>query len=255
MTGPGTNSYLVGGGERNEWAVIDPGPAVAEHIEALLAAAPGAVRWILATHTHLDHSPAATLLKQHTHAEVLGRLPDHPQQQDASFRPDRQLVDGERLVLGPQVTLRAIHTPGHASNHLCFLFEEEKTLFTGDHLMQASTVVINPPDGDMAAYIASLRGLLHEDIEWLAPGHGFLMTQPQKVVQGVIDHRLKREAKVRLALRERGPATLEQLLPEVYDDVDPRLLPVAARSLLAHLAKLSVEGEALEAGGQWQTQA
>lgn len=255
MTGPGTNTYLVGGGALNEWAVIDPGPALPEHIEAVLKAAPGRIRWILATHTHLDHSPAAVLLQQHTHAEVLGRLPDHPHKQDGSFAPGRVLNDGERIEVCPQATLRVIHTPGHASNHLCYLLEEEKTLFTGDHVMQASTVVINPPDGDMAAYIASLRGLLHEDIEWLAPGHGFLMAQPQKAMQAVIDHRLKREGKVLQSVRDHGPATLEQLLPIVYDDVDPRLLPVAARSLLAHLGKLAVDGVATETVGQWRVAA
>jgi len=252
MTGPGTNTYLVGGGERNEWAVIDPGPALPEHVEAILAAAPGAIRWILATHTHLDHSPASVMLKQHTHAEVLGRLPEHPHKQDGSFVPDRVLNHGERLVVGPQATLRVVHTPGHASNHLCYLLEEEKTLFTGDHLMQASTVVINPPDGDMAAYLASLRALLHEDIDWLAPGHGFLMAQPRKAMQAVIDHRLKRESKVMSVLREHGPATLEQLLPHAYDDVDHRMLPVAARSLLAHLDKLRTDGVASEVQGHWR---
>jgi glyoxylase-like metal-dependent hydrolase (beta-lactamase superfamily II)/8-oxo-dGTP pyrophosphatase MutT (NUDIX family) len=252
MTGPGTNTYLVGGGARNEWAVIDPGPARPEHVEAILKAAPGAIRWILATHTHMDHSPAALSLQRHTHAQVLGRRPDHPDRQDESFAPDRVLNDGERLAVAPGATLRVIHTPGHASNHLCYLLEEEKTLFTGDHVMQASTVVINPPDGDMAAYIASLRSLLHEDIDWLAPGHGFLMAQPRQAMQGVIDHRLRREAKVVRALRAHSPATLEQLLPWVYDDVDPRMLPVAARSLLAHLNKLRGEGGVSEATGQWQ---
>lgn len=252
MTGPGTNTYLVGGGARNEWAVIDPGPALPEHVEAVLAAAPGAIRWIFATHTHQDHSPAAVMLKQHTRAPVLGRWPEHPHRQDGSFAPDRVLSDGERIEVGPQATLRVIHTPGHASNHLCYLLEEEKTLFTGDHVMQDSTVVINPPDGDMAAYLDSLRALLRADIEWLAPGHGFLMAQPQKALQALIAHRLKREAKVMCALRDKGPATLEQLLPFVYDDVDPRMLPVAARSLLAHLNKLRGDGVVVEAVGHWR---
>jgi glyoxylase-like metal-dependent hydrolase (beta-lactamase superfamily II) len=251
MTGPGTNTYLVGGGAANEWAVIDPGPNLPEHVEAILHAAPGPVRWILATHTHHDHSPASVPLKQHTHAPVMGRVAVHSHKQDGSFTPDRVLEDGERLALAPGVTLRVLHTPGHASNHLCYLLEEEKTLFTGDHLMQASTVVINPPDGDMAAYLRTLRALLDEDIDWLAPGHGFLMAQPRRVVQGVIEHRLKREAKVLATLRAHGPATLEQLLPHAYDDVDPRLLPVAARSLLAHLDKLRTDGVAVDADGHW----
>lgn len=251
MTGPGTNTYLVGGGASNEWAVVDPGPDLPEHVEAVLRAAPGPIRYILATHTHHDHSPAAVPLKQHTHAPVMGRVALHPHKQDGSFTPDRVLEHGERLAIAPGVTLRVLHTPGHASNHLCYLLEEEKTLFTGDHLMQASTVVINPPDGDMAAYLHTLRALLDEDIEWLAPGHGFLMAQPHKVVQAVIDHRLKREAKVMTALRAHGPATLEQLLPHAYDDVDPRMLPVAARSLLAHLGKLRSDGRAGERTGVW----
>lgn len=253
MTGPGTNTYLVGGGARNEWAVIDPGPDLPEHVEAVLHAAPGPIRWILATHTHHDHSPASVPLKQHTRASVMGRLALHPHKQDGSFVPDRVLEDGERLTVAAGVTLRVLHTPGHASNHLCYLLEEEKTLFTGDHLMQASTVVINPPDGDMAVYLRTLRALLDEDIDWLAPGHGFLMAQPRQVVQGVIEHRLKREAKVLASLDAHGPATLEQLLPHAYDDVDPQLLPVAARSLLAHLDKLRTDGLADERAGRWVT--
>ncbi|MBL0728398.1 MBL fold metallo-hydrolase [Piscinibacter sp. HJYY11] len=251
MTGPGTNTYLVGCGAANEWAVIDPGPDLPEHVEAVLHAAPGPVRWILATHTHHDHSPAAVALQQHTHAPVMGRVAVHPHKQDGSFVPDRVLEHGERLPIAPGVTLRVLHTPGHASNHLCYLLEEEKTLFTGDHLMQASTVVINPPDGDMAAYLRTLRALLDEDIDWLAPGHGFLMAQPHKAVQAVIDHRLKREAKVLDTLKAHAPATLEQLLPHAYDDVDPRMLPVAARSLLAHLDKLRTDGVATDREGHW----
>jgi glyoxylase-like metal-dependent hydrolase (beta-lactamase superfamily II) len=251
MTGPGTNTYLVGGGPRNEWAVIDPGPALPAHVEAILHAAPGPIRWILATHTHLDHSPAAVLLKQHTRAPIHGRVADFPEKQDGSFRPDVPLQGGERIEVAPGITLRVLHTPGHASNHLCYLLEEEKTLFTGDHVMQASTVVINPPDGDMAAYLASLRELMADDIEWLAPGHGFLMAQPRQAFQGIVDHRLKREAKVVKALREHGPGTLDALLPRVYDDVDERLFPVAARSLLAHLLKLEGDGVALLAEDRW----
>jgi glyoxylase-like metal-dependent hydrolase (beta-lactamase superfamily II) len=170
MTGPGTNTYLVGGGAENEWAVIDPGPLGEHHVRAVVDAAPGPIRWIFATHTHVDHSPATVLLKSLTGARVHGRLPDHREWQDATFAPEIALQGGERFELPGSTTLRAIHTPGHASNHICYLLEEEKLLFTGDHVMQASTVVINPPDGDMAAYIASLRALLEEDLEWLAPG-------------------------------------------------------------------------------------
>ncbi len=252
MTGPGTNTYLVGGGDSNEWAVIDPGPLDAAHVDAILAAAPGPIRWIFATHTHNDHSPASVPLKERTGAVTHGRIADHPQWQDASFRPDVTLRGGEVFVLPGGVTLRAVHTPGHASNHLCYLLEEEKLLFTGDHVMQASTVVINPPDGDMAAYIASLRSLLDADLEWLAPGHGFLMHEPRRALQAIIDHRLRREAKVVDALRELGPdAGTDALLARVYADVPPRLHPMALRSLTAHLLKLAHDGAAVEAGGVW----
>jgi len=252
MTGPGTNTYLVGGGPRNEWAAIDPGPLDARHVEAVLAAAPGPIRWIFATHTHHDHSPAAAALKARTGAQVLGRLPAHPEWQDTGFAPDTLLQGGERLALDEGVTLRAIHTPGHASNHLCYVLEEERTLFAGDHVMQLSTVVINPPDGDMAAYIASLRALLQEDLEWIAPGHGFLMPDPKRAIEAIVQHRLQREAKVLEAVRALGPASEEALLQRVYDDVPPRLHGVAMRSLKAHLLKLQHEGRVAPDNGRWR---
>ncbi len=251
MTGPGTNTYLVGGGPRNEWAVIDPGPLIDSHVEAILAAAPGPIRAIFATHTHTDHSPACVPLKARTGAVVHGRGPDHAEWQDASFAPDVALSGGERFTLPDGTTLRSIHTPGHASNHLCFLLEEEQLLFTGDHVMQLSTVVINPPDGDMAAYLGSLRHLATLDLAWLAPGHGFLMTEPRRAIEGIVAHRLKREAKVVDAMHALGPATAEALLARVYDDVKPQLLGVAMRSLRAHLFKLRDEGRATERGAHW----
>ncbi|HMC15994.1 MAG TPA: MBL fold metallo-hydrolase [Albitalea sp.] len=253
MTGPGTNSYLIAGAD-NQWAVIDPGPADPAHLQALLQAAPGAIRWIFVTHTHLDHSPGAALLKAQTGAPVLGRLPTYPEWQDDSFAPDRMLQGGERFELGGGSTLRVVHTPGHASNHLCYLLEEEKMLFTGDHVMQSSTVVINPPDGDMAAYIASLQALsreLGDALEWLAPGHGFLMEKPKRAFDWIVQHRLRREAKVLAALRELGAAEPEVLLKRVYDDVPERLHGVAMRSLNAHLIKLRDEGAATLAGQRW----
>ncbi|HEY9065301.1 MAG TPA: MBL fold metallo-hydrolase [Burkholderiaceae bacterium] len=259
MTGPGTNTYLVGGGERNEWAAIDPGPLDERHVEAILAAAPGAIRWIFATHTHTDHSPAVAPLKARTGATVYGQRSRHAQWQDATFAPDVELSGGERFELpgpdGGKTTLRVIHTPGHASNHLCYLLEEERLLFTGDHVMQASTVVINPPDGDMAAYVASLRALIADEgdrLEWLAPGHGFLMAQPTRAMQWIIEHRLKREAKVLAALQAApGGATPEALLGAVYDDVPARLHAMALRSLTAHLLKLEHDGKARRRGDAW----
>jgi glyoxylase-like metal-dependent hydrolase (beta-lactamase superfamily II)/8-oxo-dGTP pyrophosphatase MutT (NUDIX family) len=250
MTGPGTNTYLVRGDDER-WAAIDPGPADEAHVDAILAAAPGPITHILATHTHLDHSPACALLAARTGAKVAGRVAAYPDRQDPDFDPDVILADGERITLGAASTLRVIHTPGHASNHLCFLLEEEKTLFTGDHVMQLSTVVINPPDGDMAAYLASLRRLLDEDLEWLAPGHGFLLAEPKRAIEAIVAHRLKREAKVLDALNALGPAPAEALLGRVYADVPERMHPVALRSLTAHLLKLRDEGRARERAGGW----
>ena len=253
MTGPGTNSYLVGALQTNEWAVIDPGPADAAHVQALAAAAPGPIRWILVTHTHLDHSPGAALLAQATGAQVLGRRTPHAQWQDELFNPARELCDGERLALDAGTTLRVLHTPGHASNHLCFLLEEDSILFTGDHVMQGSTVVINPPDGDMAAYLASLARQRDElpDLQWLAPGHGFLVAQPRRVWDLLIRHRQQREAKVLAALTGE-PQSMDALLAQVYDDVPPAKHGAARRSLLAALLKLQAEGKAFEQDESWR---
>jgi len=250
MTGPGTNSYFVGdpGGP---CALIDPGPDDAAHVQALLAAAPGPITRILVTHTHKDHSPAAQALKAATGAPLFGRVADFPEWQDAAFKPDAALAHGERIELGADATLRVVHTPGHASNHLCYLLEQEKLLFTGDHLMQGSTVVINPPDGDMQAYLQSLRALLDIELEWLAPGPGFLIDRPHDVVHKTIAHRLQREAKVVAAIEQVGRGDVDALLPLVYADVSPRLHAVAARSLRAHLLKLRADGRADEADGQW----
>ncbi len=263
MTGPGTNSYLVGAGGGAGWTVIDPGPDSAPHLQALLATAAqagGAIERILVTHTHRDHSPGAVALSHATGAPVLGRTATHPEWQDASFAPLRELQHGERIALGDSAssaTLRVLHTPGHASNHLCFLLEEEATLFTGDHVMQGSTVVINPPDGDMAAYLRALRGLLEVELEWLAPGHGFLVARPHEVLRALIAHRLRREARVLEALHGLGPADIDTLLPAVYADVPAALHPVARRSLLAHLLKLQADGAARQggAGGLWAASA
>jgi len=251
MTGPGTNTYLIGGSDAATWAVIDPGPPSDAHVDAIVAAAPGPIDRIFVTHTHKDHSPAALALKERTGATVLGLAPLHREWQDATFAADVTLHGGERIAIGASTHLAVIHTPGHASNHLCYLLEEERTLFTGDHLMQASTVVINPPDGDMAAYLASLRALLPLDLEWLAPGHGFLMAEPRKAIEAVIAHRLKREGKVVAALAELGPAEPERLLAHVYADTPKHLHPVALRSLSAHLLKLRDDGRAAESAGRW----
>jgi glyoxylase-like metal-dependent hydrolase (beta-lactamase superfamily II) len=250
MTGPGTNSYLIDAGRH--CAIIDPGPADDRHTQALLDAAPaGAIRYILVTHTHRDHSPGAAALKSATGALVLGQTTPHRHWQDPTFAPDGELEHDARLTLAPGATLRVIHTPGHASNHLCFLLEEEHILFTGDHIIQGSTVVIDPPDGDMAAYLRSLQSLLREPLEYLAPGHGALIAHPHAAIQALIQHRLRREAKVLAALPRRQPADLPTLVRAVYDDVPPHLHALAERSLLAHLIKLQAESRARRVADSW----
>jgi glyoxylase-like metal-dependent hydrolase (beta-lactamase superfamily II) len=247
MTGPGTNTYLVG---TDELAVIDPGPPIEEHVRRIVELGAGRIRWILVTHTHVDHSPAAKQLKDATGAQVLGRPRPAHGHQDPDFVPDRVLEHGERLAIAG-ATLRAIHTPGHASNHLCYMLEETRMLFTGDHVMQGSTVVINPPDGDMRAYLAALEALAKENAAILAPGHGYLIGNPAKEIRRLIAHRLAREKKVTDAIARLGAPSAEELLPLVYDDVHPRIHPVAARSLAAHLDKLVADGAVRVRAGRY----
>lgn len=240
MTGAGTNTYLVGTGEL---AVIDPGPDDESHVRAIVNAGAGRIRWILCTHTHFDHSPAAERLKQLTGARVAAMsapLTDH----DFKLEADRTLSHEDSIQCGG-VAIQSIHTPGHASNHLCFLLSSNRMLFTGDHIMQGSTVVIWPPDGNMRAYIESLRRLRALDIKVLAPGHGHLMEDPHGEVDRLIQHRLRREEKVRQALTRAGGAavTVGSLLSLAYDDVPKALYEMAARSLQAHLDKLVEDGE------------
>jgi glyoxylase-like metal-dependent hydrolase (beta-lactamase superfamily II) len=248
MTGPGTNAYIIG---TDQLALIDPGPESAPHLAAMMEAVGKRLKWILCTHTHLDHSPAARALKQETHAQVLGygTVPDDGRQ-DRAFAPDRALRDGDVLDCG-ECRLRAVHTPGHASNHLCYLLEGERWLFTGDHIMQGSTVVISPPDGDMIAYLGALERLLTLDIAVVAPGHGHLIDKPHDEVRRLIAHRMKREQKVLDALRRAGSGTLDDLVPLAYDDVPRAIHPVAKRSLHAHLIKLADEGRARQNAEAW----
>jgi glyoxylase-like metal-dependent hydrolase (beta-lactamase superfamily II)/8-oxo-dGTP pyrophosphatase MutT (NUDIX family) len=250
MTGPGTNTYLVGDASTGV-AVIDPGPPDAGHIARIVEVAPGPIRWILCTHTHVDHSPGADLLKEHTQAPTYGMLAAYKERQDQTFVPDHELVEGERLEIAG-ATLRVLHTPGHASNQLCFLLEEEHLLFTGDHIMQGSTVVINPPDGNMSHYFASLERLYEEDIQWLAPGHGFLMERPYEIVERLLVHRRTRENKVVNALRDAGRGSVDAIVATVYDDTPEGLHKLAMRSLLAHLQKLETDGRATQEEAVWQ---
>lgn len=257
MTGPGTNTYLVGAPGSDTISVIDPGPSDADtdaHLQAVMEAVGAArITRILVTHTHKDHSPAALRLRELTGAVLVGRRAAHSEWQDAHFAPKLEPADDERYVLGEGCTLRAVATPGHASNHLCWLLEEEKLLFTGDHVMQGSTVVINPPDGHMGSYLASLKRLLYLELDWFAPGHGFLMARPHDEVRKLIAHRLAREAKVLAALRAGALAVADDLLPTVYGDVPQARHGIAMRSLTAHLQKLAEDGlAAVDASGTWQ---
>lgn len=253
MTGPGTNTYLVGGGPGNAWAVIDPGPDDPAHIDAILHAAPGPIRQIFVTHTHRDHSPGARLLKEKTGATTYGMPARHHEGQDTVFAPDVTLGDGDAVTLPDGRQLRAIHTPGHAANHFCYALPDAKLVFTGDHVMQGSTVVINPPDGHMATYLASLEKLAALAPEWLAPGHGFVMDQPARRIARLVNHRLARESRTLDALARLGPATIETLTPVVYADVPAARHAVARRSLQAHLEKLAEDGLAsVSAEGQWR---
>ncbi len=234
MTGPGTNSYLVG---TSELAVVDPGPDEPSHVDALVEVGRGRIRWVVVTHTHLDHAPAAATLAERTGAKVIGFGPRD------DFDPDRSVGEGFELA-GDGFCLRAVHTPGHASNHLCWLLLEEAMLFSGDHVMQGSTVVIAPPDGDMARYMASLARLLELDppVASIAPGHGSLLDDPLSVVTGILEHRRQREQAVLDALRRARRATIDELVVPVYADVHEALHPVARLSLWAHLRKLRDEG-------------
>jgi glyoxylase-like metal-dependent hydrolase (beta-lactamase superfamily II) len=242
MTGAGTNTYLVG---TDQLAIIDPGPDDPDHLAAILDAVGDArIRSILITHTHPDHWPAAVPLAARTGAEILGFASRD------GLELSRRLGNGS-MIQAHDFRLRAVHTPGHADNHLCFLLREEQLLFTGDHVMHGSTVVIYPPEGDMTAYLASLEKLLaiKPPLLALAPGHGELFEDPESVLRGIIEHRLAREAKVVSALAAAaGPVTVDVLLPSVYDDVEERRLVIARGSLWAHLRKLVDDGRATTTG-------
>ena len=223
MTGPGTNCYLIGGGERNEWAALDPGPADDAHVQAIVDAAPGRDPLDLRhPHPQGPFARGAGLEGDAPARSLLGMAALHAEWQDTDFMPDVPLRGGERFELPGDSTLHVIHTPGHAGNHLCYLLEEERMLFTGDHVMQGSTVVINPPDGDMGAYLRSLRELMALDARLARPGPRLPDAEPRRAMQQIVEHRLKREAKVLAGLRRAGGASaMDELLAAVYDDVPP----------------------------------
>mgnify|MGYP000929443850 FL=1 len=263
MTGPGTNSYLVGE-PATGYTVIDPGPADTDHLQRLWQAAQfedgtgGNVLRIVCTHSHPDHSPGAAPLQALCQGgpPILG-LPSAPTARAASaFAPDRPLLNRELLAhmlpgldvetaLKPVHTLQVIYTPGHAANHVCLLLEEDGLLFSGDHILNGSTTVIDPPDGNMADYLDSLDALTEactaHGVQYILPAHGHVIDGALDAIAKLKAHRLAREAKVAAAMQALPAGTPDDWLPLAYDDVDPRIWPVAKRSLLAHVERITAQ--------------
>lgn len=249
FTYTGTGTYIVGHGEV---AVIDPGPLLEEHFQALLQALDGErVTHILITHTHLDHSPLAARLKAQSGAPTFafgphgsGKAGGAPVEEDGDrdFRPDHELRDGDPIK-GRGWTIECVYTPGHTSNHMSYALREERALFTGDHVMGWSTTVVAPPDGDMGAYMASLRKLLARDDEILWPTHGPPVRDPRPFLRACIAHREAREAQIVRCLRD-GIGRIPDMVAVMYADVDRRLHPAAARSVHAHLLHMVETGRA-----------
>lgn len=267
----GTQTYIVGAGA--EVAVIDPGPDDtgaaghadtngAGHVEAILKAVGDArIVAIVCTHTHRDHSPASRPLQAASGAPIIGCAPlalvdDGPRADaafDAEYRPDRVLSDGERLA-GDGWTLEAVATPGHTSNHLCYSVVESGALFTGDHVMGWSTSVVSPPDGDMAAYMASLQKLYDREDRVLYPAHGPQIDNPRQLVRGMLGHRRQRERQIVRLLEEAGPHVIPAFVAAMYKGLDERLHGAAGRSVLAHLIDLERQGRVAVRGEQWMIQ-
>ncbi len=250
LTFKGTNSYIVGKGQV---AIIDPGPDDPEHLAALLAATRGeTVTHILITHTHKDHSPLAAALKAETGAVTYAFPPITERRGDATasptgspfvdrdFVPDHCLKDGQ-IVTGTGWTLEAIHTPGHAPDHLCFALKEENTLFSGDHVMGWNTSVIAPPEGNLGDYLDSLEKLLARNDRIYWPAHGGRITAPQRWVKAYLMHRKMRENQILDCLRE-GPMAIETIVSRLYPNLAPELIPAATLSVRAHLAHLVEKG-------------
>jgi glyoxylase-like metal-dependent hydrolase (beta-lactamase superfamily II) len=238
MTYHGTNTWLLD--EPDGTIVIDPGPADASHVAAILAATGGRIARILLTHTHPDHLGATAALQAASGAPVLA----WPKPWFRGFTPTHAIADGEQIG-----SITALHTPGHASDHLCFA-RDDGVVFTGDHVMSWSTSIVSPPDGDMAAYMASLRTLLARDDRLYLCGHGPPLPEPAALVRGMLSHRISREAAVLRAL-EAGPKTEAELVAALYTGLAPHLTQAAQRSVLAHLLKLETEGKAEREGDAW----
>ena len=252
----GTQTYLVGNaGDR---AVIDPGPDEPAHLQAIIDAAGDApITAILCTHTHRDHSPGAGPLATATGAPIVGCAqlviadngPRADEAFDTTYRPDRVLQDGES-VTGDGWTLRAVATPGHTSNHLCFALEESGALFTGDHVMGWSTSVVVPPDGDMGEYLSSLQTLYEREDRVYYPAHGAPVEKPRQLVRGMIGHRRQRERQI-LTLLAEGPRSLPEFIPVMYKGLDPRLEKAAQMSVHAHLIDLERRDMVNRSGERW----
>lgn len=253
----GTQTYVVGHGDV---AVIDPGPLGDDpaHVDALIDILKGErVVAIMCTHTHRDHSPAAAPLKAATGAPIIGCAPlvldDSGPRDDASFdrtyAPDQVLADGD-TVTGKNWTLTALATPGHTSNHLCYALPEERTLFVGDHIMGWSTTVVSPPDGDMAAYMASLELLTTRDDRIYYPAHGDPITNPQRTARSHLSHRKLREAQI-LRLLSEGVQSITAMVGQMYSGIDPRLHGAAGRSVLAHLLDLETRRVVVRNRDSW----
>lgn len=254
----GTGTYIVG---RGQVAVIDPGPALDEHVKAILEATRGeTISHILVTHTHNDHAPAAAPLKAATGAVVMGCGPhgsgrhgdgvDVEEGGDRSYVPDVQLGDGERVSVGG-LTFEAVYTPGHTSNHVCFSVPGAQAFFPGDHVMGWSTTVIAPPDGDMADYLRSLEKLLALPEVPYYPTHGNPIVRSHDFVRALIAHRHAREAQIEVCIA-RGLSTIAQMVPVIYSEVDPRLHPAASRSVLAHLQHMVATGRIIADGSSYR---
>ncbi|MBA4355970.1 MAG: MBL fold metallo-hydrolase [Novosphingobium sp.] len=267
----GTQTYIVGAG--SEVAVIDPGPNDtgvaghadtngAGHVEAILKAVGDArIVAIVCTHTHRDHSPASRPLQAATGAPIIGCAPlaledDGPRADssfDTGYAPDRVLADAERIY-GDGWTLEAVATPGHTSNHLCYSVVESGALFTGDHVMAWSTSVVSPPDGDMAAYMASLQKLYDREDRVLYPAHGPQIDNPRQLVRGMLGHRRQRERQILRLLEEGARHAIPDFVGAMYKGLDPRLHGAAGRSVLAHLIDLERQGRVAVEGEQWLIQ-